>query len=75
MEFAEVMCVDALDRAESCGAHFRTEYQTEDGEALRNDKKYTYVAAWEYKGDDKRPELHKESLEFENVHLATRSYK
>ncbi|MBU0983613.1 MAG: fumarate reductase/succinate dehydrogenase flavoprotein subunit [candidate division Zixibacteria bacterium] len=75
LEFAEVMCEDALDREESCGAHFREEYQTEDGEALRNDKKYTYVAAWEYKGVGTKPELHKEPLEFENVKLATRSYK
>ena len=75
LEFAEVMCVDALDRDESCGAHFRVEHQTPEGEALRNDKDYAYVAAWEYKGVDKRPELHKEQLEFENVHLATRSYK
>ena len=75
LEFAEVMCVDALDRDESCGAHFRVEHQTPEGEALRNDKDYAYVAAWEYKGVGKRPELHKEQLEFENVHLATRSYK
>ncbi len=75
LEFAEIMCHDALDREESCGAHFREEYQTEEGEAKRNDKKYTYVAAWEYNGVGKKPNLHKEELEFENVELATRSYK
>ena len=75
LEFAEIFAYDALNREESCGAHFREEYQTDEGEALRNDKKFAYVAAWEYKGDDQKPELHKESLEFENVELATRSYK
>jgi succinate dehydrogenase / fumarate reductase flavoprotein subunit len=75
MEFAEVMCLDALDREESCGGHFRQEYQTGEGEALRNDDDYAYVAAWEYKGVGEKPALHKENLEFENVHLATRSYK
>ncbi len=75
LEFAEIFCYDALNREESCGAHFREEYQTEDGEALRNDEKFTYVAAWEYKGDDVKPELHKEELKFENVELSTRSYK
>ncbi|RPI69094.1 MAG: FAD-binding protein, partial [Ignavibacteriae bacterium] len=75
LEFAELMVTDALHREESCGGHFREEYQTEDGEAKRNDEKFAYVAAWEYKGDNVAPELHKEPLEFENVHLATRSYK
>jgi len=75
LEFGEILCIDALDREESCGAHFRQEHQTQDGEALRNDKDYSYVAAWEYKGDDKPPELHKEELEFEFVKPATRSYK
>lgn len=75
LEFAEVMVWDALDRAESCGAHFREEYQTDDGEALRNDEEYAYVAAWEFKGVGVKPELHKEPLVFENVKLATRSYK
>jgi len=75
LEFAEIFVYDALNREESCGAHFREEYQTVDGEALRNDKKFAYVAAWEYKGNGQKPELHKESLEFENVELATRSYK
>ncbi|MEW5796288.1 MAG: fumarate reductase/succinate dehydrogenase flavoprotein subunit [Candidatus Zixiibacteriota bacterium] len=75
LEFAEVMCHDALYRDESCGAHFRVEHQHPDGEAKRNDEKFAYVAAWEYKGDGVKPELHKEPLVFENVKLATRSYK
>ena len=75
LEFGELMCVDALDRDESCGAHFREEHQTEDGEAVRNDRKYAYVAAWEYTGEPAKPKLHKEELEFESVKLATRSYK
>jgi len=75
LEFAELMCTDALQREESCGGHFRVEYQTPDGEALRNDDEYCYVAAWEYQGDGQAPRLHKEPLVFENVKLATRSYK
>lgn len=75
LEFAELMCHDALDRDESCGAHFRVEHQTEEGEALRNDKDYAYVASWEFKGVGQKPELHKEALEFETVKLAQRSYK
>jgi len=75
LDFAQVMCHDALDRDESCGAHFRVEHQHPDGEAKRNDEKFTYVAAWEYKGDGVKPELHKEDLVFENIKLATRSYK
>ncbi|UCD62801.1 MAG: fumarate reductase/succinate dehydrogenase flavoprotein subunit, partial [Candidatus Zixiibacteriota bacterium] len=75
LDIGEVMCHDALDRAESCGAHFREEYQTEEGEALRNDKDYCHVSAWEYTGDGRPPALHKEPLVFENVELATRSYK
>jgi succinate dehydrogenase / fumarate reductase flavoprotein subunit len=75
MEFAELMCLDALHREESCGGHFRTEYQTIDGEAKRDDEKFAYVAAWEYAGDGKPPILNKEPLAFENVHLSTRSYK
>ncbi|HEX2222572.1 MAG TPA: fumarate reductase/succinate dehydrogenase flavoprotein subunit [Thermoanaerobaculia bacterium] len=74
-ELAELMCRDALDRDESCGGHFREEHQTPDGEALRNDDKYTYVAAWEYNGDGKAPNLHKEPLQFEFVELTRRSYK
>ena len=75
LEFAELMCVDALQREESCGAHFREEYQTKDGEAVRNDDQFAYVSAWEYAGEGKVPVLNKEPLTFENVHLATRSYK
>ena len=75
LEFGELMCLDALQREESCGGHFRTEYQTADGEALRNDEKFAYVAAWEYAGEGNPPVLNKEPLEFENVHLSTRSYK
>ena len=74
-EFAELMVRDALHREESCGGHFRTEYQTPDGEAKRNDDEYAYVGAWEYTGENNEPNLHKEPLEFENVKLATRSYK
>jgi succinate dehydrogenase / fumarate reductase flavoprotein subunit len=75
LELGELMCRDALHREESCGGHFRTEHQTEDGEAKRDDEHFTYVAAWEYAGEGKTPILNKEPLEFENVHLATRSYK
>lgn len=75
LEFAELMCLDALHREESCGGHFRVEHQTEDGEARRNDERFAYVAAWEYAGEGKPPVLHKEPLAFENVHLSTRSYK
>jgi succinate dehydrogenase / fumarate reductase flavoprotein subunit len=75
LEFAELMTVDALQRNESCGAHLRVEYQMPDGEAKRDDENFSYVAAWEHKGVDKAPELHKEPLTFENVHLAVRSYK
>jgi succinate dehydrogenase / fumarate reductase flavoprotein subunit len=75
MEFSELLCRDALHRNESCGGHFRTEYQTADGEAMRDDENFCYAAAWEFKGLDKEPELHKEPLKFENVELAVRSYK
>jgi len=75
LEFAELMTRDALQRDESCGAHFRVEHQTPDGEAVRDDKNFSYVSAWEYKGTDKGPELHKEPLTFESVKLTTRSYK
>lgn len=75
MELGEVMMMDALDRQESCGGHFREEYQTPEGEALRDDQNYTYVSAWEWKGDGQEPQLHKEELTFENVELKTRSYK
>ena len=75
LEFGELMAKDALHRNESCGGHFRVEYQMPDGEAMRNDEDYCYAAAWEFKGDNKEPELHKEPLTFDNVHLAVRSYK
>ncbi len=75
LELGELMCRDALHRNESCGGHFREEFQTSDNEAQRDDSNYCYVAAWEYKGEGKPQELHKEELKFENVHLATRSYK
>jgi succinate dehydrogenase / fumarate reductase flavoprotein subunit len=75
LEFAELLTADALLRNESCGAHFRVEYQSPDGEAVRDDKNFSYVSAWEYKGPDKGPELHKEPLVFEHAHLAVRSYK
>jgi succinate dehydrogenase / fumarate reductase flavoprotein subunit len=74
-ELAELMCIDALHRRESCGGHFRAESQTPDGEALRNDEEFSYVAAWEYYGADGKPTLHKEDLEFDYVHPSTRSYK
>ncbi|MCA9791328.1 MAG: fumarate reductase/succinate dehydrogenase flavoprotein subunit [Candidatus Eremiobacteraeota bacterium] len=75
LELAELMALDARERKESCGGHFREEYQTEGGEALRDDDDYCYVAAWEYSGDPSEPKLHKEQLSFENVKLAQRSYK
>jgi len=75
LEFAELMCRDALERDESCGGHFREEHQTPEGEAVRNDEDFCYVAAWEFQGVGEKPALHKEPLAFENVHLATRSYK
>jgi succinate dehydrogenase / fumarate reductase flavoprotein subunit len=74
-ELAELMCIDALDRNESCGGHFREEYQTPDGEAQRDDEHYSYVAAWAYRGPDAPPEVIKEPLEFEYVHPSQRSYK
>ncbi|MEC7240559.1 MAG: fumarate reductase/succinate dehydrogenase flavoprotein subunit [Myxococcota bacterium] len=75
LEFAEVMLQDALTREESCGGHFREEYQTEEGEALRNDEEFTFVSAWEYKGEGNAPVLHKENLEFNYVPPTQRSYK
>jgi succinate dehydrogenase / fumarate reductase flavoprotein subunit len=75
LEFAELFCRDAIHRKESCGGHFRIEYQTDDGEAMRDDENFCYSAAWEYKGDDVKPEMHTEPLKFENVELAVRSYK
>ena len=74
-ELAILLCTDALNRKESCGAHFREESQTETGEAKRDDANYSFVAAWEYKGHGQAPELHKEELKFEYVKLQERSYK
>jgi succinate dehydrogenase / fumarate reductase flavoprotein subunit len=75
LELGELMCRDALEREESCGGHFREEHQTEEGEALRDDERFCHVAAWEYAGPGKKPIRNVEPLEFENVHLQTRSYK
>jgi succinate dehydrogenase / fumarate reductase flavoprotein subunit len=75
LEFGELLTRDALHREESCGGHFRIEHQMPDGEAKRNDADFSYVGAWEFKGNDKEPELHKEPLKFETIHLAVRSYK
>jgi len=75
MEFAELLCLDALTREESCGGHFREEYQTEDGEAKRDDEHYSFVSAWEYQGPGKTTAMHKEPLVYEEVHMSTRSYK
>jgi succinate dehydrogenase / fumarate reductase flavoprotein subunit len=75
IEFAELLSRDALHREESCGGHFRVEHQYPDGEAKRDDANFCYVGAWEFKGVGKEPELHKEPLKFDNVHLAVRSYK
>jgi len=75
LEFAELMCRDALEREESCGGHFREEFKTPDGEALRRDDKFCYGAVWEFEGVGERPTLHKEHFNFDNVALSTRSYK
>jgi succinate dehydrogenase / fumarate reductase flavoprotein subunit len=75
LELGELICLDALERDESCGAHFRTEHQTPEGEAVRNDKDFCHVAAWEYKGEGRKPVRNVEPLKFENVELSTRSYK
>ena len=75
IDLAELMCKDALHREESCGGHFREEYQTADGEALRNDDQFAYVGAWEWTGESGQQRLNKEELAFENVKLAQRSYK
>ena len=74
-ELAELMCIDARERNESCGGHFREEYQTPEGEAQRDDESYSYAAAWGYRGYGNYPELSKEPLEFEYVHPSQRSYK
>jgi succinate dehydrogenase / fumarate reductase, flavoprotein subunit len=75
LEFGELLCRDALERNESCGCHFREEFQTDEGEAKRNDADFAHVAVWEHQGVDKAPLRHKEPLTFENAHLAQRSYK
>ena len=75
LEFGELLCRDALTREESCGGHFRVEYQTPDGEAQRDDEHYSFVSAWEYQGPDQPPLLHKEPLVYEEVHMSQRSYK
>ena len=75
LEFGELMCHDALNRHESCGAHFREEHQFPDGEAKRNDEACSYVAAWEFKGVGQAPTLHREPLDYEEVHPTVRSYK
>lgn len=75
MELAELFAKDALNRNESCGGHFREDFQTEDGEALRDDVNYAYVAAWEYTGKPSEAILHKEELKFEELEFKTRSYK
>jgi succinate dehydrogenase / fumarate reductase flavoprotein subunit len=69
------MCIDALTREESCGGHFREEYQTEDGEALRMDDTFNFVSSWEFSGDASNPALHKEALIYENIKVSQRSYK
>ena len=69
------MCMDALERRESCGGHFREEYQFPDGEAKRDDDNFKYVGAWEYKGPGKEPELNKEALDYEFIQVKTRNYK
>jgi succinate dehydrogenase / fumarate reductase, flavoprotein subunit len=74
-ELGELMCIDALHRDESCGCHFRAESQTEEGEALRDDSRFAYVAAWEYAGERARPVLHKEPLSYEYIEMKARSYK
>ncbi len=74
-ELGELMCIDALNRRESCGGHFRGESQTEDGEALRHDDQFAYVAAWEFAGDGEPPILHKEDLVYTAIEMKQRSYK
>ena len=75
LELGELFARDALERNESCGGHFREEYQTDEGEAVRDDARFTYVAAWEYKGEPAKAEMHREGLKYENIELKTRSYK
>jgi len=75
LELGELMCLDALERRESCGGHFREEFQTQDGEALRDDEHFCHVTAWEHQGTDRPPARHLEPLAFDAVRLAARSYK
>ena len=75
LEFAELLCRDALMRKESCGGHFRAEYQTPEGEAQRDDENFSFVGAWEYQGEAKPPVLHKEPLVYEELKMSQRSYK
>ena len=75
IELGALMCYDALSREESCGGHFREEYQTPEGEAVRNDDEFAFVSSWEYCGDKVAPKLHKEDLIYENIELKQRSYK
>ena len=75
LELGQLMARDALMREESCGGHFREEHKTQDGEAKRNDGDFSFVSAWEYKGETQTPEMHKEELEFKDVEVKTRSYK
>jgi len=75
LELGELMARAALNRNESCGGHFRDEYKTEEGEAMRDDENYMYAAAWEYKGQDAEPTLHKEELVYENIEVKQRNYK
>jgi succinate dehydrogenase / fumarate reductase flavoprotein subunit len=75
LELGELFAKDALERNESCGGHFREESQTPEGEALRNDKDFTFVSAWEYKGEPSKAKLHKEELKYEEIEVKTRSYK
>jgi succinate dehydrogenase / fumarate reductase flavoprotein subunit len=75
LELGELFAKDALERTESCGGHFREESQTPEGEAMRDDENFTFVSAWEYKGEPSEAKLHKEKLEFENIEVKVRSYK
>ncbi len=75
LELGELMARDALNREESCGGHFREEFQTPEGEALRNDEEFTYAAAWEYKGENNEPDLHKEPLNYVDIEVKQRNYK
>ena len=75
LELGELFAIDALEREESCGGHFREEHQTAEGEALRNDAEYTFVSCWEFQGKDKKPQLHKEELIFDSIEWKSRSYK